>query len=65
MKQSKPGITRRSMAVMTVAAGPVMAQSPPPPDELAAARAQSKQNAVQLRKHPVPMLLEPSFLFRP
>lgn len=69
MKRTSNALTRRDLAaaVAVVAVSAAKAQTPPvtPVDELAAARAQSKQTSAALRKFSVPALLEPSFAFRP
>jgi hypothetical protein len=61
-------LTRRQFAA-TAFATSTAAQTPEPQrsqaDELAAARDRVRQASAALRKIPVPILLEPSFAFRP
>jgi hypothetical protein len=54
------------MAAAAMAA-PLLAQTPPekPGGDADAARAQARQNLDTLRKFRTPMLVEPSFVFRP
>ncbi|MBC8166215.1 MAG: hypothetical protein H7Y20_10125 [Bryobacteraceae bacterium] len=68
MKQSTRGVTRRQVAAAIPGLAPLLAQAPvpaTPEGELEAARAQAKQNRDLIRKVHLPVLLEPSFFFRP
>jgi hypothetical protein len=65
-------LSRRQLAAAVVAAAPVLAQTGTaqrpalPGDDLnASAREQVKRTSETLAKTAVPMLLEPSFAFRP
>ena len=65
MKQRKPGVTRRQLAAGIAALTPLAAQpGSRPAEELEAARGRARQNSTTLRSVRVPMLLEPSFLFK-
>ena len=67
MEHPEGGLTRRQLGGAAALALPALAQTPPakPVGELEAARAQARQTSEQLRKFKAPMLLEPSFVFRP
>jgi hypothetical protein len=66
MEKPKTVISRRALAA-AVFAGPLLAQKPEsdPVQELEAVRTQARRSSDQLRKFQTPVLLEPSFVFRP
>jgi hypothetical protein len=66
MDKRTTGITRRWVAAAALAS-PLLSQTPEaqPASELEAARAQAARNSDQLWKFRTPVLLEPSFVFRP
>jgi hypothetical protein len=59
-------VTRRQLALAVAGALPVLAQTPPADEDLnAAVREQVQRNRQALAKIEIPIMLEPSFAFRP
>jgi hypothetical protein len=56
-------LTRRQLAALVTAAG-AAAQTPPPVDDLQAARERQKANSDLLAQQPLPMATEPAFQFK-